>query len=1194
MYCINSQGNWWQLSKHRQEGCLDYDGFMNAVRNQTEKKISRNNKDNMIFDNRYFIENLHPILESHQFEQLVQTYQELDKEYYPLLTFHATSDINKINSITKYGYLMPGDVHPESGYSVMMQNGKYYGNGIYSSTEFHTNEWYTFLDKKHAVQVIVNIVLPGKVHTITAADYSKKEWCYPQSVSDDKYRDGSHSRTPDFRLWVSASSKYIVPVLLLTLRPNCNSAYMKIYLQPTRNGTLFDFDLNWTQKLKPYNFINAYKLFDDYYLLDITNPLRIEQNPVPEPEEKLNVDPKKKKVSLSEKLLEKKCDIKKDHHVLIPVHKHFAPYKQKFEKFIGAIHGHGQDCHLYLYSGNVKLVKLGAGQFSSYIDSYTSTPGNCPIEALEMFFESLSSNDNNANIIYLFVHKSVDHVVNRCNNLVHKYYRKNNHLNIIVKLIYMSDNINSETIGALNHIKYYLSTRQLAEEYAQYVSKDQSLETCMENIEYENSRSELLVNTTSFTIPYPQGIIGEGFIRNLYRQPFWDLTTSEPVLYKGSNIHVIKVDGEFVGVKWHNETSRDQSLVFTECIMQKLYSFRNYAMIHPERIKMFEPIIGSLCEKLLAHLSNLETVSLVKTYSYALTSIFNEMKTFAKVEFKGKWFDQLARLTFAKSIIRRSKLSSHYSVEQVLELIPKLPRNSCQKIKEASDALSHYSDTGYGVRVRRSNASEIEPWLIIIDYISREKFDVSTLYKGAELRTNVPITDSAGQVVTDAITISSFSLNLLDMMYTSYIFTRNPYLYIPGQRIALITNCWVWLLGQIFTTRSAKYWTLMTLYYDNVKRMFEQTESSTQIISNILTHCDFECYLTEASDISSICKILGMMTTSCADALYLAENTSKYHRLCFALLAESIMRACRAYMKSKNSSSEDIIRRILGLESLTNLEEWKFDLMRSSARTAKFYKGKWTNCTPYETVATLEYLEISRKKSSDQICRDFLSESMGKFLNKHLPEQDKYAVQLALFLQGVKFHKANMRQHIHFDNAESIIQSIVKEQIDTIRKEQQFKQRMYDIRVEKMKELQIWHIYHAGLPKIFTRSEINDLNKTRPIDDQLEVLPNSLLKHHCGYTTCPYYLVNMQTDQDKKFNSTKKPGAKDRRNGIRKHLSVDILIGNYVKGLHKTAQNIGHNIESKFKDKMKSVFGTYESYNDIPDDMIGQLWQFYH
>lgn len=54
----------------------------------------------------------------------------------------------------------------------------------------------------------------------------------------------------------------------------------------------------------------------------------------------------------------------------------------------------------------------------------------------------------------------------------------------------------------------------------------------------------LLVRRFSFTMPYPLGSFGEGFVKDLTAQPVWDLSAPTPfVLYKGARVPYMQVDG---------------------------------------------------------------------------------------------------------------------------------------------------------------------------------------------------------------------------------------------------------------------------------------------------------------------------------------------------------------------------------------------------------------------------------------------------------------------------------------------------------------------------------------------------------------------------------------------------------------------------------------------------------------------------
>ena len=87
---------------------------------------------------------------------------------------------------------------------------------------------------------------------------------------------------------------------------------------------------------------------------------------------------------------------------------------------------------------------------------------------------------------------------------------------------------------------------------------------------------------------------------------------------------------------------------------------------------------------------------------------------------------------------------------------------------------------------------------------------------------------------------------------------------------------------------------------------------------------------------------------------------------------------------------------------------------------------------------------------------------------------------------------------------------------------------------------------HSAATRIFTHAEVDEMNRSRPIDDQLELDPLSgMLLHHCACPSCPFYLQNLQTPKDRAWNqkfmaSTKKTKSNIytsvRRNGLFRHL----------------------------------------------------------
>jgi hypothetical protein len=578
--------------------------------------------------------------------------------------------------------------------------------------------------------------------------------------------------------------------------------------------------------------------------------------------------------------------------------------------------------------------------------------------------------------------------------------------------------------------------------------------------------------------------------------------------------------------------------------------------------------------------------------------MMNEIKTFAKVSFSGKWFDNLVTMKYGKHIVRRVKERGTYDIKDVVEFMPSKTKSFLNNIKEPSDAIEYNNKLGYGCKVIRTNASEVEPWLLIIDYISNDQFEIGKIYKDSEIRPDLEHLDRSNQIITDVLNLNN--TNILDNMYMSYVFTRNPYLNVANQYISLLTNGWVHIVEDIFKNDEKKTEKCLNQcfeFFTLVKNYFEKDISMTQIIDSICGTKDFEKYLTELNGNQSTSKILGALSTTFSKNLFFSD---KFSRFAFALLAECIMRLCRIQLKLSKLNCNELIQKAIGLTIDTDLSTYKFDKAVCNKHCARMYKKRLTNCSPYAIVATLEFLErIHTNVSYSEILNDFINKkiSMKNFLLRHLPNNDGTLTQIALYLQGIRYYRANMRQEIKFDNPEKIINDLVKEQVNLIKRTQLVREQAktaYNIRLYKrLESFQSYYQYHNGLPKLFTYKEVNALNnKIGNKEDHLELMDTGLLKHHCCYQSCPLYLQNLATVKDK--NNARS------RHGLIKHMEPDRWIDNYIPGFHLTAKLLGAFPLKEFIKKMKDKFNNYPvnkvlhknstTFDQISDDMLEQLW----
>jgi hypothetical protein len=1130
--------------------------------------------------------------------------------YYPLLTFHGTSSTDVVNSIIKYGYLLPYDIHPGTGEITNMSNGNYYGDGIYTSTKFYTSRWYSFTDFKWCTQLLVNFVMVGDVDFIPVN---------PKNINDyNKFGDRGliipHPKThrysynnmnydtralPDLNVVVSSSGNNVIPLFLVTSGDKHKEEALLI--KDSKNK-LIEYDrFNFNEDDNRSVVFN--RIVDSYHTIQLPKTFGV-----------------KSKRTFHHHLIASTNMIKTN------------MIKNSLIEFIGGLNDNKK---LYLYDDQNKLKHKVLNISSEYdvnnIKIKTqSTKRNNILPALDKVLDNITKQDPNLvliNVIYLFIHKigTYEEQKDAYDNLIQKYGKMILVKNTVIKLIYFKQvNIKQVDYGAYK-IKQTFQTLDLWEKYTHTFGELSVIYDEQENIK---------INRINYKVSYPYGVIGTGFILAMDENPYWDVNSAVS-MYKGNGLQYMSLNNEIYWVKYTNYFDVKSSC---DGLLRLLCRFRNKIMFDKEGHDKYNVIINKLCssvikklteravyinceinkdhkvqtikfERLLTEKSEelyklfqvfdlkpgheiiqqqrdkiikdyrlnpindkvkvhilmknnkfktkkeydidqiqtlirlilrqqLEERTVIKTFYYKLLTVMSDMKTFSGVEFDGKWFNRLQNMKYSKSIVKRSKHKFGKQSEDYL-------------------MLSRYSN--YGIKVIRTAASEVEPWLIMVDDFSNDVFSVKQIYNQYESQNKSQnqhgILDQYGKLVTDVMITTNKTD--LDKMYLGYLFTRNPHLYMSSQKIALMTVAFVRLIEKIFIDKQNKLCNKALCnkaleLLEHIKILNGQNDQIKELFDDIVNNDNFESYLTETNSVASVCKILGGLTVQAVrEKLY--ENKKKYSRFAFALLAESIMRSCKALIRIQKKDGNTMIQSILGLSKKTDLDNYKFDMKRCMKYTNRIIKKRYTNCSPFAVVAVLEFL--ANDNDFDSFSKNA---SMKSFLDKHLPDQEGDVTQVALYLQGLKYNKSKYRQDIKFDDPETIINDIVKEQVTLVRNKQNMLKYMSDKRntryIKRLGAAQEYKIYHTA-PKIFNYKLIADMNGKRPLDDQLELTQSGLLKHHCCYPNCPDYLTNFCTAKDRRLTGKYRYDKNDRQ-GLMHHLRHNHLNNNYVPSFHLIATSI--------------------------------------
>ena len=220
-------------------------------------------------------------------------------------------------------------------------------------------------------------------------------------------------------------------------------------------------------------------------------------------------------------------------------------------------------------------------------------------------------------------------------------------------------------------------------------------------------------------------------------------------------------------------------------------------------------------------------------------------------------------------------------------------------------------------------------------------------------------------------------------------------------------------------------------------------EENIRHLRSIINEEDFEPFITEAYNVPSICKVLYMLTHPSSTIIFM--NEQKYNRFAFSMMAEAVMRSARTYLKSTKLDQFERIRRILGIEDGTQEKDYKFDIEKAKLATGKFYSSRYSNCSPFALVGTLGlidqfHLGISVEEITNKLLDGNIS--MKSFLERHLTKANGSVTQIALLLQGIKFHKSKYRQNFKFTDPERIVYTMIEEQLEIVKERRLFMARM--------------------------------------------------------------------------------------------------------------------------------------------------------
>lgn len=1292
-----------------------YEKFIENIKSQIKRKTQAISNGKKCFDNKYTLDDMKIVLEKHVYDKLPKN----ESDYYCFLTFHSTGNVSKINSICKYGYIIPGTQHPTLGWTLNMACGNVYGDGIYSSPNFVTSSWYSFLDHNKSIQVIINIVYPGRVKTVDPNN------CYYEHYKNDyNFKDTSRSipehqeyfykdslgeydtlMSEDKTIIVSGNKDMIIPVAIITMIPIPEEIDKKLTMIIGKKNTkiIKATDIKLQDEMTKFSF-------DNTDMLTVTNIMG-EYNAI----------------NLKNHL--KKTNLEKRHILCIPyiysIEKEFVTFRESLNNFTLALEENSQK--IVYYYGNTQKSKTITNNFMEFTNNIPyigreEKVFDCLTKVFDLVLKNNSSEQEYLNVVYLVVNKPTDHTeLNKIYEYVitQKFVLKVIFLDKIVKEICKVKTL-YQNVSFFESYYHEIKPNMFGELVDILLDENTNLE---ENAKYYNTIK------TSF----PYGLIGQGFVESFNSQPVWDhYAQTNSVIYKGYSPYItigwdrystqfldknaiqnkesnenyykclydryieaiknkdlfntemekIKIElmekekeitllNERIKISNIYREKNEQTLYrFHEIASTEIYKavsemeikisendkkildlnehisdyddikqlhsaltpliakFRNFVYVYPSRCKTHCKFIVDLCETFIKKLNNYPrqdddqckeryffeqmypSLSLRKTIRMQLQKLLSDIVAFSKVKFTGKWLNKLMNMKFGKKVTKRVKTS--FNLNDVKQLV-NIPDGV--KINEIEDLFSFVNKTGLLIKTRQSGASEIEPWNIVVEYVSSDKSTFNKLFISNECGNDMR--DKKERLVNNLLLDNDDDLNKFDeitKLCYGYIFTKIPQLYLPSQNLALLVNTWLSSLEKIYKIMFIKSAKKETYNRDNVfekfcesvelfKRVqrFSNKNQELQILQkNIFSSNIFdntvEKYLTTKNNITSLSKVLGSLTIDSDDQnnfknkeYYVSEE---YHRLCFSLLVESVIRSCHSMCVTTKMTAEKCILNILNIDIKTNLNNWELSketILKGVFKTNKFFTRSYTNCSLFTIVSVMGFLKYHYLgETSEKIFSRFENGDIStkQFLSDHLKNSKGRLTQLGLFLFGMKYSDYSKPDNVYFDDPKKIIKDISDEYIQIIKRRQRvissITEKAQNRLLKRLENAEPYKNYHTGCPTIFKSHEVDEINKSRAKEDQLIITESGLLKYHCCYPNCPMYLKNLALD------------CSNPKYALINHLQQDILLDNYTKGFHKNGKYMvkWSDTFDQFTEKMNKMYENNESYkkaNNI-NETLYDIW----
>ena len=1119
-------------------------------------------------------------------------------------------------SIADDGLLSPGEF-TKKGHLIEVMNGSIFGEGVYVSPNIHKAMNYSYANSRIA-HIIVSLVAPGKHHRCPHPFYNEKEGRYiPYNFGKPVDNADSHV-SPNQDEIVLFRSEQVLPILYLkvsTYRSLKKNIFMKIEskkkfpyskLPPvsTKEKTFMEkldvkhchlpfFQIPGAQDLY---CINLSRTELERFSILSTNPIHVH-----------TIFIGNKTSSLG----------KAFHMRLLPV---FKELYQKIQPNSADMVFYGKSAESFPISSasffdeeSIKNMQLENQR--NILAGYT-TAVDLALKRKQKIAESGNIQSSDIVFVFVLVTDGEDNVNNqvKITNTIADYdkYLKANNIQSIFQLL-LFGKAKSQLVMPF---KLYSQTITLFYEHTPFYYAPTASKLINAANELGNVLTAMLKSFKGTQISLSDDSYHSGFVYNLTKIPkkehFVQLEEETGILVYGIPPPTVILN-YFQAVRLLHVGFQHKDINFVLKIIQRLVMDVKIAAIAGEDTTKAVQTLSSIIKEVkyncffIHGLTTVERAAFMKVQKQLVFQLEEQMNSIhaairffssdKKLDETVSWLQAASEMKFgAQALHRTDKFISMGNTSIVYDLDKISKDNSDVQFyqdKDHKSILSGLSGTehwqriqceleelnelrgltitellyslgmiGYGIKLTRSESSNINPWTIIVDYVSHEIMDSSDTL--CLLDAGIAHEDSNGTIIEDVVIVPNpanpkpYELFLQSKLYKSYlgvVFTRNPELVLPQQHTALVMVSFVKAIEQLMNPKYRTHGNLQSIFemYLHIKDIIHQSAHYWEKLVQKLYNSKPGLYMTESEedDVVSVVKILAPLCCSdlCSD-LFTQKNM--FNQLCevaLALLAEVTSRSCRVLVKREGMyrRANALVRKALGITvENTNVPNWtspsdlsklssleispEYSKIAGKKYSSRLFMKEWTNCSPKAVVACLGFGKLLQQytakkdigyfmetQETESMFNYFIAEfstiTMRNFITEYVPNVDPMDLQIAMYVQGLCHHSSKDRKDglASLLNPKPVIEEIAKKERQMIIMDAlhaRFRDMKKEIALaELLLEQKEFLKYHSGLPRIFTFPEVGHMNQSRPDNDQLELLPESgLLKHHCCFPSCPKYL----------------------------------------------------------------------------------------